>query len=118
MICPCQQYQAQIYKGSAFNIDRLQGKSPGTVIFRFTGPFTARDVFGSLTPIAVRNLFEGDLTPGDAPLITKNIFDITGVPYMDSTGLACLSVSMSGAMAKASGLLPPGRAHASFNCSI
>jgi len=81
--------QAQIYKGSAFNIERLQGKTPGTVIFRFTGPFTARDVYGSLTPIAVRNLFECESTPEDTP-ITVSIFDLAGVPYVDSTGMGML----------------------------
>jgi hypothetical protein len=39
--------QAQIWKGTTFCIDRLPGKTPGTVIFRFTGPFTARDMYGS-----------------------------------------------------------------------
>jgi ABC-type transporter Mla MlaB component len=82
--------QAQIWKGLAFNIERLQGKAPGTVIFRFSGPFTARDMFGSLTPVAVRNIFECESIPGDAPLITMNIFDLTGVPYMDSAGLGML----------------------------
>jgi anti-anti-sigma factor len=81
--------QGQIYKGSTFNIERLQGKTAGTVIFRFSGPFTARDVYGSLTPIAVRNLFECKSTSEDAP-ITINIFDLAGVPYMDSTGLGML----------------------------
>ena len=82
--------QAQIYKGSAFNIERLQGKTPGTVIFRFSGPFTARDVYGSLTPVAVRNLFEFESAKGDAPPITMSIFDLTAVPYIDSTGLGML----------------------------
>jgi anti-anti-sigma factor len=80
---------AQIWKGSAFNIERAKGKTPGTVIFRFSGPFTARDTFGSLTPIAVRNMFECELTPGDDTPLT-NIFDLTGVPYMDSAGLGML----------------------------
>jgi hypothetical protein len=80
---------AQIWRGSDFNIERTNGKTPGTVIFRFSGPFTARDVFGSLTPVAVHNMFECELSPGaDAP--AKNIFDLTEVPYMDSAGLGML----------------------------
>lgn len=81
--------QAQIWKFSAFKIERTDGKTPGTVIFRFSGPFTARDMYGSLTPVAVRNLFECELTPGDDAPVT-NIFDLSGVPYMDSAGLGLL----------------------------
>ena len=81
--------QAQIWKGSAFCIDRLPGKAPGTVIFRFTGPFTARDMFSSVAPTAFHHIFDCELTPGDAELMT-NIFDLTGVPYMDSSGIGML----------------------------
>ncbi len=77
-------------EGSDFNIERLEGKTPGTVIFRFRGSFTARDVYGTLTPEAVRNLFECELTQNDAPPITRNIFDLAGVTYMDSTGMGML----------------------------
>ncbi len=81
--------EAQIWKGSSFCIDRLQGKTPRTVIFRFTGPFTARDMYGSVAPSAFHNIFECELTPGDdAPL--TNVFDLSGVPYMDSAGLGVL----------------------------
>jgi hypothetical protein len=33
---------AQVWKSSKFTIERNQGKTPGTVIFRLSGPFTAR----------------------------------------------------------------------------
>ena len=38
--------QAQIWKGSRFSIDRRQGKTPGTVIIRLSGHFTARTSTG------------------------------------------------------------------------
>jgi anti-anti-sigma factor len=81
--------QAQIWKGSAFCIDRLPGKNPRTVIFRFTGPFTARDMFSSVAPTAFHHIFDCELTPGDAAPMT-NIFDLTAVPYMDSSGIGML----------------------------
>ena len=83
------QPEAQIWKGSAFSIDRLPGKNPSTVIFRFTGPFTARDMFSSVAPTAFHHIFDCELTPGDAAPIT-NIFDLTAVPYMDSSGIGML----------------------------
>jgi hypothetical protein len=46
---------AQIWKSSKFTIERNEGKTTGTVIFRLTGPFTARDMHASLSPSALRN---------------------------------------------------------------
>ena len=77
---------AQVWQPTPFSIDRAEGKSPGTVIFRFSGPFTARDMFGHLAPVALHNLLTFQSTPGEQPP-TLNILDLTGVPYMDSTGL-------------------------------
>lgn len=71
----------QVWRGSNFTIGQMAGGAPGTVIYRFSGPFTARDMFNSLTPTALRDLFE-------APAQTElHIFDLSEVPYMDSTGL-------------------------------
>ena len=81
--------QAQIWKGTPFSIERKEGKAPGTVIFRLCGPFTARDMFGSLTPVALHNLLDFQSTPGEEPP-TVNILDLTEVPYMDSTGLGMI----------------------------
>ena len=81
-----QEIQAQIWKGTAFCIDRLPGKNPHTVIFRFTGPFTARDMFGTLAPIGLLNILSFQSTPSEE-LPALNILDLTDVPYMDSTGL-------------------------------
>jgi anti-anti-sigma factor len=79
--------QAQVWKASAFGIERTQGKAPGTVIFRFSGPFTARDMFASLSPDALRNLFE---SPSDTAQAVR-VFDLTGVPYMDSIGVGMMA---------------------------
>ena len=78
---------AQVWKSSKFAIERSQGKTPGTVIFRLSGPFTARDMYGSLSPNELRNTFESE--EGDAPH-ALHILDLTEVPYMDSAGLGML----------------------------
>src|SRR5271156_5977905 len=96
--------QAQIWKGSAFTIERKQGKDPGTVIVRFCGPFTARDMYGTLAPTDWQNLLEfkadgGEGAPGEEPPAVNipsiqiplvHIWDLTDVPYMDSTGLGVI----------------------------
>lgn len=77
---------AQVWKSSKFTIDRSQGKAPGTLIFRLSGPFTARDMHGSLSPAALRNTFEAPDTDQSA----THILDLTEVPYMDSAGLGMI----------------------------
>ena len=85
--CCMSMSQAQISNRLPLKCDREQGKAAGTVIFRFSGPFTARTVFASQSPDAVSSLF--DLQPmlptGELPAVI--VFDLTGVPYMDSAGL-------------------------------
>lgn len=78
--------QAQLWKGTPFSIERIAGKTSGTVIFRLRGPFTARDMYGSLTPVGLRNMLDFQSTPGEEPPVV-NILDLTDVPYMDSAGL-------------------------------
>ena len=78
---------AQVWKSTKFTIERDQNKVPGTVIFRLSGPFTARDMHGSLSPVALRNTFE--LEP-EAEASVVHILDLTEVPYMDSAGLGML----------------------------
>jgi anti-anti-sigma factor len=78
---------AHIWKGSTFTIERQRDLAAGSVIFRFSGPFTARDMYSSLTPAALRNIFESD-PPHNVPSV--NIFDLTDVPYMNSCGLGLL----------------------------
>jgi len=77
---------AQVWKSTPFTIERKEGKAPGTVIFCFCGPFTARDMFGTLAPIGLLNILSFQSTPSEE-LPALNILDLTDVPYMDSTGL-------------------------------
>jgi ABC-type transporter Mla MlaB component len=81
--------QAQIWKGSPFTIERKEGKTSSTVIFRFHGAFTARDMYGSLTPFALSNMLAFQ-SPGDNGPPALNILDLTDVPYMDSAGLGII----------------------------
>jgi anti-anti-sigma factor len=78
--------EAQIWTGSSFSIERREGKAPGSVIFHLSGPFTARDMYRSVSPEALRNLFEAQSDQA----LAKHIFDLTDVPYMDSIGLGML----------------------------
>ena len=78
--------EAQIWKSSRFTIERSTTETQGTV-FRFCGPFTARDMYSKISPDAFRDILEsvpGDEQPG------AYIFDLTEVPYMDSHGLGTL----------------------------
>jgi anti-anti-sigma factor len=77
---------AQLWKTTPFTIERKEGKAPGSVIFRLCGPFTARDMFGTLAPIGLLNILSFQSTPSEE-LPALNILDMTDVPYMDSTGL-------------------------------
>ena len=78
--------EAQSLKRAPFTIERKEGKAPGTVIFRFSGPFTARDMFESLPPVALKNMLDFQSVPEEKPPVL-NILDLTDVPYMDSSGL-------------------------------
>jgi anti-anti-sigma factor len=78
--------EMQIWKSARLTIERTESDTDGTV-FRFSGPFTARDIYHSLSPEAVHKIFEP--APGDSPQV-KQVFDLTEVPYMDSLGLGML----------------------------
>ncbi len=56
-------------------IERVDGKKPGTMIIRLTGPLTLRNIFDLQT----------ELRNDEARPLT--ILDLTGVPYMDSAGM-------------------------------
>jgi hypothetical protein len=77
------------------------------VVFRFSGPFTARTVFECQSPDAVSKMFDLQLMLPSGERPTVNIFDLTDVPYMDSSDWAWSSGIMSGAKTKAFGLWPP-----------
>lgn len=78
--------QAQVWKGSKFTIDREEG--PGRVVFRLVGPFTARDMYGSVTPEALRAMFATMPQEGTQGV---QVFNLAEVPYMDSAGLGMLA---------------------------
>ncbi len=59
-------------------IERTEGKAPGTLIFRFSGPVTLRNLFG----------MQEQLRGGALPALT--ILDLSGVPYMDSAGMGAI----------------------------
>jgi anti-anti-sigma factor len=79
--------QAQISNRLPLTYERKEGEAAGSVVFYFSGPFTARAVFECQSPDAVSKMFDLQLMlpTGEAP--TTNIFDLTEVPYMDSSGL-------------------------------
>lgn len=76
----------ETWKSSRFSIERVAGKADRAV-FRFFGPFTARDVYHSLSPDAFGEIFEA--APGGEKPVAY-VFDLTEVPYMDSLGLGML----------------------------
>lgn len=78
---------AQMWQGSKFSVERVAGDTPGEVIFRFTGPFTARDMYGSISPAAFRAILDSSDGSESA---TAHVLDLTCVPYIDSAGLGMI----------------------------
>jgi anti-anti-sigma factor len=79
----------QAVQPTPFQIERLQGNSPSTIIFRLVGPFTARKMYGHLTPDELQNVLAFQSVPGEK-LPELNILDLSEVPYMDSMGLGMI----------------------------
>ena len=50
--------QAEISNRLPLTFEREVGEAPGTVVFRFSGPFTARTVFECQSPDAVSKMFD------------------------------------------------------------
>ena len=80
----------QTWNSDPFSIERKQGKAPGTVILRFQGPFTVRDVYSNLPTMTLNKMFELEPAPGEEPPV-KNILDLTGCTFMDSSGLGMIA---------------------------
>jgi anti-anti-sigma factor len=81
--------QTELWKNATFSIERIEGRAPRALIYRITGQFNARDMYGSMKQIALGNIFEfkpaaGEETP------TLHIFDLAAVPQMDSSALGTL----------------------------
>ena len=60
------------------SIEKQTGKDPGTTILYLKGPLTLRNLFE----------FQAVIRAGDPPPVT--ILDLSGVPYMDSTGMGAV----------------------------
>ena len=77
----------QMWKSSNFTIERRDSEASGRVDFFLSGPFTARDMYSSMSPEAFDNTFDSPLGSKE-PRIHR--IDLTQVPYMDSRGLGVL----------------------------
>jgi anti-anti-sigma factor len=79
----------QNWQSHPFSIERRQGKTAGTVIYHLRGPFTARDMYGTLTPLQLQQMLEFKSVPAEQ-LPVVHILDLTQVPYVDSSGLGMI----------------------------
>ena len=79
----------ELWKSATFTIERIEGHAPLTVIYRVTGPFNARDMYGSMKQVALGNIFEFK-PPSGVETPTLHIFDISKVPQMDSSALGTI----------------------------
>lgn len=79
----------ELWKSSTFTIERIEGQAPRIIIYRVTGPFNARDMYGSMKQVALGNIFDMKQAPS-AESPTMHIFDITAVPQMDSSALGMI----------------------------
>jgi len=81
--------QTELWKNATFTIERIEGRAPQTVIYAISGPFNARDMYGSMKQVALGNIFEFKPDNGaEAP--TLHIFDLSRVPQMDSSALGTI----------------------------
>ncbi|MGD0741104.1 MAG: STAS domain-containing protein [Terracidiphilus sp.] len=80
----------QTWNSGPFSIERRLGKAPGTVILAFRGPFTTRDAYSSMpTTMSLQQVLELEPQPGEDPPVL-NILDLSGCPFMDSSGLGII----------------------------
>jgi anti-anti-sigma factor len=81
--------QTELWKNATFSIERIEGRAPRTLIYRVTGQFNARDMYGSMKQVALGNIFEFTPSAGvETP--TLHIFDLAAVPQMDSSALGTI----------------------------
>ncbi len=79
----------QTWNSGPFSIEREHGHQPGTVILHFHGPFTVRDAYTNLPPLALSKMLDLEPAPGEEPPV-KNILDLTHCPYIDSSGVGMI----------------------------
>jgi anti-anti-sigma factor len=77
-----------IWKGSPFCIQRADGDTSGLVVFRMSGPFTARDMYSSIAPAALEELFEFTIFCERPRTLILNMM---AVPYLDSAGAGVIA---------------------------
>ena len=81
--------RTELWNSATFTIERIEGRTPQTLIYSISGPFNARDMYGSMKQVALGNIFEFKPTNGtEAP--TLHIFDLSKVPQMDSSALGTI----------------------------
>jgi ABC-type transporter Mla MlaB component len=79
----------ELWKNATFSIERIEGRAHRAVIYSITGPFNARDMYGSMKQVALGNIFE--YKPVSATeLPNLHIFDLSKVPQMDSSALGTI----------------------------
>jgi len=79
----------ELWKNNTFSIERVEGRAPRTLIYSITGPFNARDMYGSMKQVALGNIFEFK-PAGAEDLPNLHIFDLSKVPQMDSSALGTI----------------------------
>lgn len=79
--------EAHVWRGRPFTIARDDSAAPATVRFHLSGPFTARDMYGTISPADFRALLLPATSGGGS---AAHVFDLTEVPYIDSMGLGML----------------------------
>jgi anti-anti-sigma factor len=81
--------RTELWQNPTFTIERIEGHAPLTLIYRITGPFNARDMYGSMKQVALGNIFDFKAA-SSAETPTLHIFDISRVPQMDSSALGTI----------------------------
>ena len=81
--------RTEMWNSPTFTIERIEGQAAGTVIYQITGTFNARDMYGSMKQVALGNIFD-QKAGSEGEAWTRQLFDLTRVPQMDSSGLGLL----------------------------
>jgi ABC-type transporter Mla MlaB component len=81
--------RSQIWKSEKFAIERIEDLAPGVLIYHFSGAFAANEMYRSLKPAVVLNIF--DFKPlSDKQPVSLHVFDLTQVPTIDSSALGLI----------------------------
>jgi len=101
-------HQGQVWHGAAFNLVRKEGNKAGIAIFLPSGPLTMRDMYAVQTPNAFREMLDLQTAlPSGAPP-RLHVFDMSGVPYMDSMGLGWVASHFARCQAKGVRMIAAG----------